>query len=256
MKFLKILLAEDASINQKFLCHFLEEYGHNVVAVQTGKEALSALKKEKFDLVLMDIQMPEMDGIEATKKIREASPERIDPNIPIIALTAYAMQEDQERFLQAGMNDYISKPLDLDNLLGIINRITENGNEGQPDTSQPAENSCSPKNIIDMEVLLSTYPHYFIRKMLKVFWDSADRTLAEIKDAIQKKDLELAEKRLHSLAGTAAIMKAVFLKRKSRELMQLAQEKNIVLLEEKISELEKEMHRVTEFIHNLDIFKN
>jgi CheY-like chemotaxis protein len=256
MKLLKILLAEDATINQKFLCHFLTEQGHKVVPVQNGKEALSALEMENFDLVLMDVQMPEMDGVEATKRIREATSKQIDPNIPIIALTAYAMQEDKERFLQAGMNDYISKPLDMDKLLTVINKIADTKKMDTPGELQYSKTSSNSNQAINMEVLLSTYPPHFIRKMLQVFLDSADKTLAEIDEAIRTEEHALAEKRLHSLAGTAAIMKATSLKRKSRNLMQLAREQDTASLKNKFSELDGEMKKVTEFIRQLPLLKN
>jgi two-component system, sensor histidine kinase len=117
---LDILLAEDNPINQLFMSRFLENAGHHVVIVENGHEALDALEKEPFDLVLMDIQMPEMDGIEATRAIRSADPSRFDPDIPIIALTAYALDEDRERFMAAGMNGFIPKPVDFDELQRVI----------------------------------------------------------------------------------------------------------------------------------------
>lgn len=112
---LRILLAEDNKINQKLARHMLEKIGHQVVIVENGKEAIQKVAKEKFDLILMDIQMPEMDGFEATQRIRAMQKDHSDP-IRIIALTAYAMKGDQEKCLAAGMDDYLSKPIDFSKL--------------------------------------------------------------------------------------------------------------------------------------------
>ncbi|EPR37528.1 PAS/PAC sensor hybrid histidine kinase [Desulfovibrio sp. X2] len=121
---LRILLAEDNRVNQVFARRALEMEGHQVVCASSGKEALSALtRRGPFDLVLMDIQMPELDGVEATRLIRSDASGAFDPNVPIIALTAYAMKGDRDRFLQAGMNDYISKPFDTADLAEVIGRV-------------------------------------------------------------------------------------------------------------------------------------
>ena len=116
----RILLAEDSPINQKLVCRILEKAGLRCDIAETGRQAIDALKKIRYDLVLMDCQMPEMDGFEATAVIRKGANGALDPDVPIIALTANAMKGDQERCLSAGMNAYISKPFDKDKLLERI----------------------------------------------------------------------------------------------------------------------------------------
>ncbi len=118
---LKVLLAEDNAINRILAVDFLRAKGHEVRSVENGREAVEALRQEAFDLVLMDARMPEMDGIEATRRIR--SGESGDPHVPIVALTAYALKGDRDRFIEAGMDDYISKPLDLDELDRALGRL-------------------------------------------------------------------------------------------------------------------------------------
>jgi two-component system, sensor histidine kinase and response regulator len=116
---LRILLTEDNLVNQRLATRLLEKRGHQVVVAGNGREALAALEKDTFDLVLMDIQMPEMDGLEATAKIREKE-NRTGGHLPIVALTAHAMKGDQELCFAAGMDDYLTKPIggrDLDQLL-------------------------------------------------------------------------------------------------------------------------------------------
>jgi signal transduction histidine kinase/DNA-binding response OmpR family regulator len=120
---LDILLAEDNPVNQRVALRVLQNEGHRVVLASNGREALRRLSEKRFDLVLMDIQMPELDGLETTKEIRrQESPS--GPRIPIVAMTANAMTGDRDRCLEAGMDDYISKPIRAADLLKIVARIT------------------------------------------------------------------------------------------------------------------------------------
>jgi CheY-like chemotaxis protein len=118
----RILLAEDNSVNQRLTRRMLEKAGHSVVVASTGREAVAALQQEKFDLVLMDVQMPEMDGLEATRAIRR-NENREDRRVPIIAITAHAMAGDREECLAAGMDGYISKPIRALDLLSLLEKI-------------------------------------------------------------------------------------------------------------------------------------
>jgi CheY-like chemotaxis protein len=111
---LHILLAEDNKVNQKVTMRMLERLGHTTHVVSNGKEVLSSLQENEYDLILMDVQMPEMDGLTATKQIRENKAVGSQPYI--IALTANALKGDRERFLAAGMDDYLSKPVRLEEL--------------------------------------------------------------------------------------------------------------------------------------------
>ena len=132
---LNILLAEDNVINQRLAMKLLETRGHRVVLASNGREAVAALYEEAFDLILMDIQMPEMDGFEATKAIRNLEyglREKIEEgpyskpkiqSIPIVAMTAHALKGDRERCLEAGMDDYISKPINAENLFRVIEKL-------------------------------------------------------------------------------------------------------------------------------------
>ncbi|MCK4943293.1 MAG: response regulator, partial [Candidatus Aminicenantes bacterium] len=119
---LRILLAEDNLINQKVVAKFLEKMGYQVSIAQNGVEAVSKVKKENFDLILMDIQMPEMDGFEATVAIRKIE-KTSRKHISIIALTAHALKGDREKCLNAGMDDYMAKPITSDKLSEKISGI-------------------------------------------------------------------------------------------------------------------------------------
>jgi CheY-like chemotaxis protein len=119
---LRILLAEDNPVNQKVTVRVLERKGHIVVVAPNGREAVTFASQERFDLILMDIQMPEMDGISATVAIREKEREN-GKHLPIIAVTAHAMKGDKERCLDAGMDAYITKPIKVAELLAAIERV-------------------------------------------------------------------------------------------------------------------------------------
>jgi CheY-like chemotaxis protein len=144
---LRILLAEDNKINQKYATLLLEKSGHDVTVAENGAEAVDAVLKHDFDVVLMDIQMPEMDGLQATSKIRALEKPR--SSIPIIAMTAHAMAGAREEYLAAGMDDYIAKPFEAALLFGKLARIHPRHPGTAPDgnivaqvadrTEQPAE---------------------------------------------------------------------------------------------------------------------
>ncbi len=117
-----VLLAEDNAVNQRLVVRILERSGHRVVVANNGRQALMALHEGEFDIVLMDCQMPEMDGFEATAAISAHEREK-GTRTPILALTAHAMKGDQERCLAAGMDGYVSKPVDARHLLDTMQRL-------------------------------------------------------------------------------------------------------------------------------------
>jgi two-component system, sensor histidine kinase and response regulator len=128
---LRVLLAEDNRVNQRLALRLLEKRGHLVVLAEDGARAVEELQKQKFDLVLMDVQMPVMDGVEATAAVRLRE-KTTGAHIPIIAMTAHAMEGDRERFLESGMDGYVSKPVHsrelfevIDSLLGLNSAIHE-----------------------------------------------------------------------------------------------------------------------------------
>jgi two-component system, sensor histidine kinase and response regulator len=118
----RILLAEDNTVNQTLAVRLLEKRGYAVSVARDGQAAIAALEKDTFDLVLMDIQMPGMDGFEATSAIRKKE-KQVGGHVPIIAMTAHALKGDQERCLAAGMDDYISKPIRTTELFAAIERM-------------------------------------------------------------------------------------------------------------------------------------
>ena len=120
---LRVLVAEDNPVNQKLAQHLLERRGHTPILVTNGREAVDALRAGEFDLVLMDLQMPEMDGFEATASIRTRERQGSAPRVPIVALTAHAMQGDRQRCMDADMDGYVAKPIKPVELFEVIDRV-------------------------------------------------------------------------------------------------------------------------------------
>ncbi|BCS87523.1 hybrid sensor histidine kinase/response regulator [Pseudodesulfovibrio sediminis] len=115
-----VLVAEDDLVNQRYIVRLLEKMGCEVVLAEDGVQAVDALKQKRFDIVLMDVEMPQMNGIEATRLIRKPETGCLDPDVPIVALTARAMWGDEQRCIHVGMDDYVSKPVDIDTIAAII----------------------------------------------------------------------------------------------------------------------------------------
>lgn len=124
----KILVAEDNLVNQLVVNAFLSELGHDVVIVNDGQQAVDLLGSDHFDMVFMDIEMPVLDGRQATQAIRKGAAGVINSNIPIVALTAHDDDDERERSAQAGMNDFLCKPLDLERIRAVIDKeMTDSG---------------------------------------------------------------------------------------------------------------------------------
>jgi len=136
---LRVLLAEDNAVNQKLTVRLLEKQGHEVEVAENGREAVEACEVADFDVILMDVQMPEMNGLEATRRIR-AKEQSAEASIPIIALTARATEADQEKCLEAGMDDYLSKPVEIDTLRDVV-----------ADVATPSSASASAAPVSDDE---------------------------------------------------------------------------------------------------------
>jgi two-component system CheB/CheR fusion protein len=122
---LRVLVAEDTPVNQQVILKMLEALGHEATLANDGREALDLLGQSEFDMVIMDIRMPNMNGEETTQAIRAGTVPGVRRDIPIVALTAYAMKGDRERLLAMGIDDYLSKPLELEQLLQALKQIEE-----------------------------------------------------------------------------------------------------------------------------------
>jgi two-component system, sensor histidine kinase and response regulator len=201
---LRILLAEDNPINQRVAITLLEERGHTIILANNGKEALSVFANDSFDLVLMDVEMPEMDGIQATAKIRQLE-ESTGVHTPIVAMTAHAMKGDQERFLSAGMDGYISKPFDSEQLIELVEEFgAKSGGakkEAQTDVSEA---------VFDFDIALKRLNKdmKLFREIAKVFHEQSPTILARIRGAVESRSSEELQRAAHTLKGSVSIFAA------------------------------------------------
>jgi len=238
---LHILLAEDNMINQKLVARMLEKRGHTVVVADNGKEALEALEKEHFDLILMDVQMPEMNGFEATAAIREKE-KKTGEHIPIIAMTAHAMKGDRERCLQAGMDAYVSKPVQLKDLLETIESIVP----ASSDTKAETPGEASPVKVIDTDELLANMDGdvEFLMETAKMFLEECPRVLSEIRKAITRGDGKALERAAHNLKGSVSSFAARAAYEAALRLEVMGREGDLKDSEEAYAALETEIARM------------
>ncbi len=199
----RILLAEDMPTNQKVALAFLEKLGYRADAVDNGLEALKALKKKRYDLVLMDLQMPVIDGYEATRQIRRSGLGSRNGPIPIIALTAHAMKGEKEKCLETGMNDFISKPLQFKVLAEVLERWT-NGAQGNGFRDENA--IAKTPDEFEWETLVDRLlgDENLARQVVTAFLGETPERIRLIKDALARSDRELAERKAHSIKSIAA----------------------------------------------------
>jgi len=195
---LQILLAEDSLVNQKLAVGLLEKYGHTVVVANDGRQAIAALDAQAFDLVLMDVQMPEMDGFEATAAIRTKE-NRTGAHIPIIAMTAHAMKGDRERCLEAGMDGYICKPVRVKELFDTIARIgsaTTKTKEADVELRGVAE--------VDWDSVLDRVGgnRKALQEVVRFFCEvECPELMKKLREAIAESDAALLGRAAHTLKG-------------------------------------------------------
>jgi signal transduction histidine kinase/CheY-like chemotaxis protein/HPt (histidine-containing phosphotransfer) domain-containing protein len=208
---LRILLAEDNKVNQKFATALLTKAGHSVEIAENGHQAVDAVRRSDFDVVLMDIQMPELDGVMATRQIRElTSPKR---DIPIIAMTANAMAGSREEYLDAGMNDYISKPVQPRLLLAKLDRLAADLPPVVED-SPMAEGNAAVAPLLNFETLAeleSALPFSKVREFIQLYFAEAELHLARIAQARALADLQSVSREAHvivSISGNLGAMRA------------------------------------------------
>lgn len=213
-----ILLAEDNLINKQVTLRILEKLGYYAESVNNGKEVLHALNNSDYDLILMDCQMPEMDGYTAAEEIRKMENDT-DKHIPIIALTAHALKGDREQCLKAGMDDYLSKPIDvkvLSTTLALWLNEEENGYSVKAEMESPKNIQVDPqiqkvteasdnKSQIDMERVKTIFgeDQQAIIEFMQVFLDSTQEVLTDLASAIEAKDVKLTKNLFHRLKGSA-----------------------------------------------------
>ena len=236
---LHILVAEDNLVNQRLAVRLLEKRGHAVVLASNGREAIDALENERFDVVLMDIQMPEMDGFQATAVIRENEKLSGD-HIPIIAMTASAMKGDRERCLDAGMDDYVSKPLDRVRLFDVVERMSNTPAAGGSQANQLNE------EVMDRAKALSRIDgdEALFGEMIELFRDEAPRTRSQIEDSIARGDADALEQAAHKLKGSVLNLAATPTAQAALRLETMGRNQDLTDAREAFEGLEREFQRL------------
>jgi CheY-like chemotaxis protein/HPt (histidine-containing phosphotransfer) domain-containing protein len=224
----RILLAEDNITNQQVALAILRKFGLSADVVANGREALEALKTLPYDLVLMDVQMPEMDGLEATRRIRD--PQTAIPNrsIPVIAMTANAMQGDQEMCLAAGMNDYIAKPVSPAALAGAIEKWLpeEGGSRNEQAGNTESSLRTPPATLIwDRAAMLERLmgDEDLARTIREGFLNDIPQQIARLKEYLEAGDAASAARQAHTIKGAASNVGAEALRAVAFELEKAGQ---------------------------------
>ena len=201
-----ILLAEDSLVNQKLAVALLQKYGNTVVVANNGREALAALETQEFDFVLMDVQMPDMDGLEATATLRQREKET-GQHIPVIAMTAYAMKGDRERCLAAGMDDYVSKPIHAETLFDTIAAVLGRGSPGGQRGKSVAE---SAESAIDWDAALEAVDgeESLLNTLVQAVLEESPQILEAIRRAVADGDASSLRSSAHTLKGSIRYFRA------------------------------------------------
>jgi CheY-like chemotaxis protein len=272
----QVLLVEDNLVNQRVVLAILSKRGFQVGVAGNGLEAIQALEKSHFDLVLMDVQMPYMDGIEATKKIRNDLNLK---NLPIVAMTAHAMNGDRERCLDAGMNDYVAKPVNAQTLVHTILRFIESTDEtaaenkaaehtaevsvaalAQAVASAPeathaavAEAISTPeglKNAIDrtLAARLTDNDKNLFQGMLLLFLQMAPERLEKIQAAVARGDKAVTEKELRKLRSAAERIAAVRIADSAKQLIAALEQEESNNIRESLLALESQIRQLSNHV--------
>lgn len=264
----QILLVEDNLVNQRVVLAILSKRGFQVGVAGNGLEAIQALEKSHFDLVLMDVQMPYMDGIEATRKIRN------DLNLktlPIVAMTAHAMNGDRERCIEAGMNDYVAKPVNAQTLVHTILRFIESTEDAKapepaPEVSvaalaqalepapalppDPAPTTESIKSVIDrtLAARLTDNDKNLFQGMLLLFLQMAPERLEKIQAAVARGDKAVTEKELRKLRSAAERIAAVRIADSAKQLITALEHEESESIRESLLALETQIRQLSNHV--------
>ena len=249
----KILVVEDNPVNREYCVSALKLLGCEVKTASNGLEALELLKREPFDLVLMDCQMPELDGYETTRRLREWEAQGITPknHTVVVALTAHALQGDREKCLAAGMDDYLAKPFTIEELRRVLLRwlkgkipSTEDKAKEPPKAPEGEDLIFDPERLKNFEIPGKPEDKSFLVRMVSLFLSRTPELLQEIKEAFDQGDQERLYRAAHSLKSNAAMMGAVKLSEVALSLEMAAKEGDLDQAPSLIKRLEEEFLRV------------
>jgi CheY-like chemotaxis protein/HPt (histidine-containing phosphotransfer) domain-containing protein len=252
---MKILLAEDNAVNRKLVTTLLQRRGYHVVATENGQEALDVLATQNFDVVLMDVQMPVLDGLDATRAIRTKE-QSSGAHLPIIALTAHAMKGDRERCLAAGADEYVTKPIRTTDLLEAINRAKNT--KGYPieiDAASPIPVSDPGEPpVADFDEALDRVEgdRELLEELMGMFTAECFHDMAEIHKSLEARDMGLLERLAHTLKGASATLAAGAVSSAAAALENQARTGEVGNAEQLLETLRREMDRL---LSEIELFR-
>jgi CheY-like chemotaxis protein/HPt (histidine-containing phosphotransfer) domain-containing protein len=249
---LRVLLVEDNPVNRRVAYGVLHKLGHTVIEAENGAIALQRLESETFDLVLMDVQMPVMDGFEATACIR-TNPRHRD--LPIVAMTAHAMKGDRERCLSAGMNDYIAKPIRVEQVRQVLANWSRNDGPSSGDDAttviapDPIPGTASAELPLDIaEALINLgQDRELLAEVVAVFVETIPDLLQDLRRACDQSDAQGVEAVAHSLKGSAANICAEPTRRVAERIEELGRQGAPQAASALLVELETHLDRLQEY---------
>jgi len=244
----RILLVEDNATNQKLAMAVLRKLGYRPDVAANGRKALEALEARSYDLVFMDCQMPEMDGYDATRAIRSGQSSTHNPFVPIVAMTAHAMRGDREKCLRAGMDDYLSKPIQLSRVRDVLDTWLP----GRSDRSSMASPGTPPPRqspLLDRQGLLELVGNDvgLANEILQGFLEDLPGMIASIKDGLNSNDAASARRETHALKGSSANVRAVGLEQLSLEMEAVLKTDDIEQAQQLVGRLDEQcqiLHQV------------
>jgi CheY-like chemotaxis protein len=250
----RILLAEDNVVNQRVAVRILEKLGYRADAVANGREAVEAIQTVPYDLVLMDCQMPELDGYEATDAIRRM--EGKDKHTPIVAMTAHAMEGDRDKCIEAGMDDYLSKPVAPEQLAEVLDKWTLSVAKSASETTKLEESKTSER--FDRSGLLERMAddEDLMREILGLFVADMPAQLGALRSSAAAADLDALKRHAHTIKGTSANAGAVSMHKLSASIQALAEEGNLAEVASRIDEVEAEFDRFKEILGRFGLIED
>jgi CheY-like chemotaxis protein/HPt (histidine-containing phosphotransfer) domain-containing protein len=259
-------LAEDNISNQEVAVGILKKLGLRVESVANGAEAVKALETIPYDLVLMDVQMPEMDGLEATRQIRNPQSAVRNHQIPIIAMTAHAMKGDREKCLEAGMNDYVSKPVSAQALADVLDKwlpkepaATTGRITGKPEEAAAVSVEEPDTQVFDKAGMMARLmgDEELARRVVGRFLEDIPRQIRVLRGYLEAGDVASSGRQAHTIKGASANVGGEALREVAFEMEKAAKASNLELITARLPELEIQFARLkeslSEFLNHIKV---
>jgi CheY-like chemotaxis protein len=239
-------VAEDNKVNQQLALQLLQRMGYRADVAGNGLEVIEALRRQPYDVVFMDVQMPEMDGLDATRHICQ---QWLPTNRPrIIAMTANAMQGDREKCLEVGMDDYISKPIRVNELVRVLSQSQPT--EEPPEPAPQTESALDPQVLQTFHDMMGESATEMLHQLMDIYLEDTPAMLETLKIALQENNLAALQHTAHTLKSSSAALGAIKFSQLCQDLENLSQSQVTTGLCELVAQIESEYQRVKQEVIN------